>query len=338
MVILSLVLLSKNNLKAQDIHFSQFYNSPLNINPALTGIFNGDVRIIGSMRDQWRVTSVPYTTFSGNYDMKIYPKKFTRSFFGFGAIFNYDNAGESNYNVTDINLTGSYSYLLNQKNVLTVGALLGFATEGYNANGNLTWDNYWTGEVIDPNLGSGEPNGLGNRVSYLETGAGINYRYQKSKRTNINIGAGFFHLLPPNNSFYNNNRVNLPIRIAPHIIGTFKIIDPMDIQVHGLANLQDQYNEFVMGGLVRLHINRNRGKEAALDIGGTGRISDNNFAFIAPTVALHYRQFYLSGSYDFNLNNVSTDLGSGRGGPEIHFRYIITKVKPLSQEKTCPIF
>jgi hypothetical protein len=59
---------------AQDIHYSQFYNSPLNINPAKTGIFNGDKRINLSHRNQWR-SIVPWTTFTASYDQKFYPKR-----------------------------------------------------------------------------------------------------------------------------------------------------------------------------------------------------------------------------------------------------------------------
>ncbi|HOA38555.1 MAG TPA: type IX secretion system membrane protein PorP/SprF, partial [Flavihumibacter sp.] len=37
-------------LKAQDPHFSQFFASPLTLNPAYTGKFNGTVRVSGNYR------------------------------------------------------------------------------------------------------------------------------------------------------------------------------------------------------------------------------------------------------------------------------------------------
>ena len=33
---------------AQDIHFSQFYSSPLNLNPALTGVMNCNQRVVAN--------------------------------------------------------------------------------------------------------------------------------------------------------------------------------------------------------------------------------------------------------------------------------------------------
>ena len=39
--------------KAQDIHFTQWMFSPLNLNPAETGRFDGDYRVVGNYRSQW---------------------------------------------------------------------------------------------------------------------------------------------------------------------------------------------------------------------------------------------------------------------------------------------
>jgi len=333
LVIFMSILFAKNDLLGQDIHYSQFYNSPLNINPALTGIFNGDVRIIGSVRDQWRQVEVPYTTFSANYDMKIYPKKNRdKNFFGFGAIFNYDRAGASSMNITDLNITGSYSYLLNKNNVLTAGLLLGFATEGYDSDG-LSWDNYWDGTIADISRGSGE-NFANNRFSYLETGVGVNYRYQKSARTNLNLGIGAWHLLTPTASYDGINTTELPIRLAFNFEGTFKIANPLDIQLHANYNLQDEYDEILTGGLLRIHINQKPGSQYALDLGATWRYS----GALIPKLAIHYNQWYIGASYDFNFDPFYTDFNIRQGGPEVHVRYIITNVKPLSQKKACPIY
>ena len=57
-----------SKIQGQDLHYSQFYNSPQNINPALTGVFNVDHRYMVSMRDQWRFVPVPWFTMSGAYD------------------------------------------------------------------------------------------------------------------------------------------------------------------------------------------------------------------------------------------------------------------------------
>jgi hypothetical protein len=40
--------------KGQDIHFSQYYASPLSLNPANTGNYDGDWRLMNSYRQQWK--------------------------------------------------------------------------------------------------------------------------------------------------------------------------------------------------------------------------------------------------------------------------------------------
>jgi len=53
-------------ISAQDLHFSQFFNSPLTTNPANTGFIpDADYRIGASYRDQYSsIMTVPYKTIS----------------------------------------------------------------------------------------------------------------------------------------------------------------------------------------------------------------------------------------------------------------------------------
>jgi len=335
MVVIALFIFGKNNLQGQDIHYSQFYNSPLNINPALTGVFNGDVRGIVSIRDQWRAVTVPYTTFTGNFDMKMYPKKRDKSFYGVGAIFNYDQSGDGSYNITDINLTGSYNYLLNRNNVISAGLLLGVASEGFD-RGGLSWDRQWNGLEYDPNLSSQENFNNGERFTYLETGVGLNYRYQKSARTNFNLGIGAWHLTTPSAEFIGDVDSEIPIRLAFNFEGLFQLAQKFDLQLHANHNRQEPYVETVFGGLARIHINQSAGSKYALDLGASYRTS----GFLIPTIALHYNQWYVGASYDVTLRQgpLREDHGIWQGGPEVHIRYILTKVQPLSEKKACPIF
>ncbi len=329
--VILLIFLIKFEAKSQDIHYSQFYNSPLNINPALTGIFNGDMRVIGSIRDQWRSVRVPYTTFSGSYDMKYLPKKSEKYFYGLGGILNYDQSGDSKLNITDLNLSGSYNYLLNKNNVLSGGLMLGIASEGFNET-DLTWSNQWNGTAFDPALGAGE-NFDNNRFTYLETGLGVNYRYQSdSSRTYANLGIGLFHLTRPAADFLDIGNPRLPMRTALSGQLNYQLTSAFDLQGHAMAQFQGPYMEIVFGGLAKLYVNQSKGKLFRIDLGASYRTS----GYIAPTIAFQYRQLYVGASYDVNLGEFRDDF-NGRGGPEVHVRYIITKVKALNQ-KPCPIY
>src|SRR6266536_2791267 len=56
---------------AQDFEFSQFYKAPLLRNPALAGVFDGDVRLIGVFRNQWQSVTVPFQTSSASAEIKF---------------------------------------------------------------------------------------------------------------------------------------------------------------------------------------------------------------------------------------------------------------------------
>src|SRR5689334_14215292 len=73
LLILSLPLLTK--VAAQDPNFSQFFVSPLTLNPAMTGKFVGDFRIAGNYRDQWPAISKAYVTTTASFDMPILRSK-----------------------------------------------------------------------------------------------------------------------------------------------------------------------------------------------------------------------------------------------------------------------
>ncbi len=321
-----------SSVKAQDLHYSQFYNSPMNVNPALTGVFNGDHRFVGSLRDQWRFVPVPWFTFSGAYDQKLHIGVTEKSFWSAGANFNYDSQGDSRINLATLNLTGSYNRIINPNNVITGGLLLGYSTRGFSVT-DLTWDKQWDGNTFDVTTGSGE-NFDATRVSFLETAAGINYRWQKTNRTKLDVGLGVFHLIEPSVSYYAGDTEKLPRRYNVMALGNIQLLDAVDLQMHGLYQRQEEYSELVIGALGKFFVNQKRGKETQIHLGFGYRTSGS----LIPTFAIDYRGVYVSFSYDADVTNFNDLADSNRGGPEFHVRYIIKHVKQMKKFKVCPIY
>src|SRR5258705_2304104 len=79
-------------VRSQDIHFSQFFETPLLRNPALAGIFTGDFRVQMVYRDQWRSVTDGYRTGSLNGEYK-FPVGKADDFLTFGGQFLFDRAG-----------------------------------------------------------------------------------------------------------------------------------------------------------------------------------------------------------------------------------------------------
>src|SRR6056297_3273192 len=103
-------LVSSQLLGQGDVHFSQFYYSPIVWNPAAAGATSGDMRATATYRNQWASVSSPYTTISAAFDMPVQTRNMRDNFLGWGVYFNNDQAGTNNFSNLDIN--GSFSYSL----------------------------------------------------------------------------------------------------------------------------------------------------------------------------------------------------------------------------------
>ena len=322
-------------MQAQDLHYSQFYNSPQNINPALTGVFNGDHRFTASWRDQWKFVPVPWMTFSGSYDTKLYLLKESHHFLGGGLSINHDRQGDSPLTLTSVNVSGAYHRILAPRHIVSGGLTLGFASRGFNSQ-TLTWDKQWNGDAFDPNLPSQEGFDDFERVNFLETGLGLNYRYQVHKRTFADAGIGLLHIFKPSAAFISSSVADLPRRATFSIVGQAQVMDILDVQLHVLHQLQGEYDETIFGALGKLYINQKKGSEVQLHAGLGYRTAGSFF----PTVALQYNNVYASFSYDVDNTDFNriNDIRIRRGGPELHFRYFIANVEPLKQAKICPIY
>ena len=326
------LLICSGTLISQDQHFSQFYNSSLNLSPGKTGVFNGDQRLNAGYRTQWRST-VPWNSFTAAYDRKFISKYCTeaKSFFSGGILLNYDKSSQlSDMVLTNINLTGSYTALINDQNLFTVGALLGYATRAFDEN-TLTWDLQWDGSIFNTGQPTGE-NFDSRRVSYLETGLGVNYRWQKSSRTQLDLGIGAYHLTTPGVGFYDEDDISLPARYTLSAIGSFAVANKLDLQLHGLAQFQGEYDEVVIGGLGKIHVSDRPGKAVQVHLGLGYRTSE----VIFPVFAIQYNNIYGSVSYDIDMTEFGDFTDTRPRALEIHIGYRITN--PKRNLKVCPIY
>ncbi len=326
-----LLLLPGTYLIGQDIHYSQFNHTPLNINPALTGIFNGDLRFAGNFRDQWRSVPVPFTTFTVAFDTKLYPKRSDKYFWGLGVNFNYDLAGTVKLNLLHLTVSGSYTRILNQNNIVTAGVAIGGAQRSFKPAFGTT-DAMWDGLQFDQTLPIGET-WSNEAILFGDISAGLNYRLQANERTKIDLGAGAFHLNRPSQTFKEESNVELPVRLSIYGLGSLRLTNGLDLLLDAQYTFQGPHDEFVAGAGAKIYLNQNRGKELAIVLGANWRTRDA----IIPKMEVHYKTWHLGLSYDINYSPF-TEATNRRGGPELSISYRILKVKPLSTYKTCPIY
>src|SRR3569832_1694038 len=87
------VAAASQRVAAQDIHFSQFYESAILRNPALTGIFTGEYKVTAIYRSQWSSVSKPFQTALISGETRIPVSEDIHDFVSIGLVAYYDKAG-----------------------------------------------------------------------------------------------------------------------------------------------------------------------------------------------------------------------------------------------------
>ncbi|MFT4751281.1 MAG: type IX secretion system PorP/SprF family membrane protein [Neolewinella sp.] len=335
------ILLSLS-LCGQDIHFTQFMNTPLQVSPGLTGVFSGNTRVGATYRSQWNDVPVPFRTFSAYADRKFNCGREKPGYWSAGLAFNHDRAGDSRLTLMNMNGYGSYTQPLSKRALLTVGANLGVGQRGFDTDDLRSDSQYDAGTgLANPSLGLGENF---NRTSliFFDAGIGANLRLQakqhtktrsnqndQEKRNRLDLGFGLHHLNRPNMSFLDDQKVNLPMRFAAYGDGLLQLSEKMDLQLGFQAQLQQAYREYVGIAGVKLHLNQQRGKEFTI-MGAMGLCSNNEFTDAwFPMLEFQFRdQLRVSASYNVTVSDFQTATGRN-GGFELGVRYIFKKICPI---------
>ena len=134
---------------AQDVHLSQFYTAQQNLNPALSGYYNGAYRIAGNYRNQWREIGDPITTAMIAVDRKFH---FYSDEIDAGILVMQDQFAGFNQKTNKIILTGSYAKNWNY-NEIRAGFQVGFVMKGTDLS-TQTFPNQWVYEtgIFDQNV------------------------------------------------------------------------------------------------------------------------------------------------------------------------------------------
>jgi len=334
---LSLCLFLGFFLHAQDIHYSMFNRSPMNISPGLVGVFGGDMRITGNYRRQWNSVPVAYKTFTATLEHKLSFPKVKRGYFTGGLHFNYDDAGDLSLAQSQIGLSGAYIHPLTKKEMnhhfLSGGLQVALSQRNFNTQ-NLRVDAQFSGEGFNRNLPNQEEQ-FNDNATFVNFSGGLNYRFQnqgtdQNKRTRIDIGVAIFHLNRPNKSFIEGATSKLDSRYSLYGISSFKLLEDLDMGLLASGQFQGAHEEFVIGGNLRKYF----GDNTAFLLGLSYRLGDSDA--LIPNLAFDYRNFSFGFSFDWNLSKFDAAT-TGNGGPE--FSMIYTVGQPKSKVyKPCPIF
>lgn len=348
--VLCLLLSFCQSVEAQEIHFSQFRNAPLQLSPALAGVFDGDHRFGVNYRSQWHDVPVDYRTVNGNWDTRFRKNKNNSNFFGGGVVFNYDWAGDSKLSTTYLGLNGSYTHQLANRHFLGGGVSIGGFQRAFKT-ADLRWDDQFieNGKQFNPNAPSGE-NFDNTSKFYGDFSAGLNYHFRQEEkkngsRTTLDIGAGLLHINEPKKNFYENDEVRLARLLNIYGLGTFQLTKSFDLIALFNGKYQGNETEHVanLGG--RLYLNNKPTQTTALGLGVAYRWNAEGFGTgdaIIPNIELLYNDWLFGFSYDVNISDFgranNTNATNNFGGPEFSLIYILRKVNEEEFCPTCPVY
>lgn len=328
-IFLSVFLLTSFlSAKTQDIHFSQFLNSPLNLNPAETGLFTGDLRIVANHKRQWKSFENAYNTLSASIDKTFFENKKLKPSLGF--LINNDIAGDGDFGTLNLALPFSLKYNYN-KSLFSLGISFSYIQHNINFNA-LYFGNQYNGDQFDPDLPNSEiPNT--DRFSYLDLSSGILFTHQFTDSIKLHIGISIDHLLSPIKSFYENTNIQLSPSLQMYSYVEFPISTTIFAQPCIMFRKQETYTEFDIGSMFRFDFNPLGLK--SIFLGGYMRTQDAGILIFG----MDYNNMLFQLSYDINISKLYT-ISRGRGGIELSMIYILNQPKIYINNpvRKCPDF
>ena len=318
-----------NDANAQDPRFSQFYAAPLQLNPAMTGVFEGRWRFNANYRDQWAsiLESNPFRTVAASYDMRY--NIVGSDFLGFGVSALRDEAGASNFNVNRGHVSLAYmkhvgggKYRTDDQ-YLIAGGSFGF---GQHSIDNRLW---FSQQYIDggPDLGrdTGESflteEGLSSDM-YIDVNAGLMYYALFGDNTSLYVGGAMNHLNAPDVSLTGDGKEELYTRWLGHAGGEVPFTNELSllpaIQVMG----QGPSFETTLGANFRYH--NHDWYEVAIRAGLWSRITKtvtgSHVDAMIVTAILEMERWNLGISYDITTSNLNI-ANNSRGAFELSLIY-----------------
>ena len=296
----------------QDLHFSQFMNSPLTTNPANTGFIpGGDYRVGINYRNQWSsVMSIPYKTMSAFGDAQLMQNQENTGWMGVGGVILRDVAGSGNLTSTKIYGSIAYHQMINAGSLISAGFNIGWSNKQINVS-NLKFPDQFDGKFFDNKL----PTSVvlaNNNINYLDIQMGMNYAYFPNDKVYLNAGYSAHHVNRPRESFFNqtsgvDNRI--AVRHIGFLNGSFLVNNQWLVNPNIYFTTQAKSVEMVIG----MNAHYDLSGDGAYQLIG-GLYYRHKDAFI-PMVGLQWNDIKATFTYDATISTLK-NYNNGRGAFE----------------------
>ena len=314
---------------AQDPVFSQYTAAPVYTNPALVGLFEGEVRVVANYREQWSsvLGSEAIRTYAASGELRF--NMGGRDYLALAANALQDNGGVARYSITRAGFGVALQKYLSggrgrDATYLGLGGRVGYGQNRIDA------DNLWFSHNFDSVTTTITPDGsvgtsggfIGATRGYLDVSGGINLAVVRHHYSLV-VGIAAHHLNQPNASFVFNSEERLAPRYSALLSGEYLIDDHLRLMPSAIYEYQDKAQRLTAGGGVYYRTGHEGDAAVRAGIYGrlTNRLDDGMYlSAIVLNGQLEFKRMTVGLSYDLNTGAVgrATD---GRGAYELSFSW-----------------
>jgi type IX secretion system PorP/SprF family membrane protein len=301
-------------LKAQDIHFTQYMASPLSLNPAETGHFDGNWRFANNYRNQWSSIGIPYKTISVGIDK---PFRVKSGAVGLGVYFVNDKSGSAFLNENKLMLSCTYHIKIGGNHNLGIGIQGGYVVKNFQSN-DLTFPSQFneTSGLFDNSLDNYIMQ-IDESINYPDLNLGLVYSNWSSSIKPV-IGFAIFHVNNPKKSFLREDD-KLPPRIVAHGNLSYNISQSIYLKPHALFMIHKGAKDIV-GGLEAGYLFPEKSLVDIIYLGVQSRTAFSTFDAVSPVLGIGLFNFEIAVSYDVNISQLRS-VSNMKGAFEISLIY-----------------
>ena len=330
--LLCLVLITGIKLNGQDFTFSQFQEMPLLRNPAIAGLFAGDIRIQSAYRSQWLSVTTPYKTMAISAETKI-PAKYQDDFFTASLLVTNDVAGDSRLSRLQILPSINFLKSINDNNgYIALGFIGGLVQSQFDPT-KLTFDDQFQNGSFNP-LNPTSQTFSKTSITYFDASVGMSYSDRIGENTKFYLGGAYFHANKPKVSFLDDkvllkprSVINAGLSIETSEYDNFYIFGDYISQAGNRQGLMGLMYSHIIGEYME-------DDNVSLSLGAFYRWGDA----VIPAIKLNLYKVSLGISYDMNVSKLSR-ASQLRGGYEFTASYrSFLNIRNTSLNKVkCPV-
>jgi len=332
---LAVLLLSVTFLgRAQDPNFSQFFVSPLTLNPALTGKFDGNYRLAMNFRNQWPSINNAFKTYTASFDAGILKNHIPDyDQFGLGLIALTDKSGNGVLQHNYVGVSTAYHKALDESGFNQIG--VGF--QGVYVNKRLDVASLKFEDMLRSDGFTGltqeDFTNFHMNLSYFDLNAGVFYNGTTDGANNFYLGASMYHINRHEETFTDTGHYYMASRLTLQGGGMIPLGDYNAFHFSAMHSRQANAVNTVVGGAYMLNISPDEWNPTNLYLGTWFWFGDA----VIPYVGLEFGEFRVGASYDVNISSLKP-ASNMRGGAEFSIIYIKKPVDPNAKKLNCPKF